>query len=77
MIAFTDTLVSAPPRTLIVVRRRDEATYHFLKARLAGVPGVEVRLDRREDEAKASGIERRRRGYSRFNAFGILVVRRP
>jgi hypothetical protein len=73
---FTETTVSAPPRTLILVRRRDEATYHFLKARLAGVRGVEVRLDRREDESKEPVVERRRRGYTRFNAFGVLVVRR-
>ena len=72
---FTDTLVSAPPRTLIVVRRRDEATYHFLKSRLAGVRGVEIRLDRREDESRAP-VSERRRTCSRFNAFGILVVRR-
>lgn len=74
MIAFTDTLVSAPPRTLIVVRRSDEATYHFLKTRLAGVRGVEVTLDRRQSDSREPGD--RRRTSSRFNAFGILVVRR-
>ncbi|MBI1736831.1 MAG: hypothetical protein HYR51_16815 [Candidatus Rokubacteria bacterium] len=75
MIAFTDTLVSAPARTLIVVRRSDEATYHFLKTRLAAVRGVEVRLDRRESESRGPAYERRR-PFSRFNAFGVLVVRR-
>ena len=71
---FTETRASAPPRTLIVVRRRDEDTYHFLKGRLAGVQGVEVRLDRREDESRPPAHDRRRAG-SRFNAFGVLVVR--
>jgi hypothetical protein len=75
MMLFTDAPVSAPPRTLIIVRRHDEATYHFLKARLAGVRGVEVTLDRREREASTPANERRRKS-SRFNAFGIQVVRR-
>ena len=71
---FTDTLGGASPRTLIVVRRHDEATYHYLKSRLAAVRGVEVRLDRRERDASAPSMDRRR-GRSRFNALGILVVR--
>jgi hypothetical protein len=75
MMLFTGTVVSAPPRTLIVVRRCDEATYHFLKGRLAAVRGVEVRLDRRESDALAPENDRRRTG-SRFNAFGIQVIRR-
>ena len=70
----TETRRSASPRTLIVVRRRDEATYHFLKARLAGVSGVELRLDRREDDMRPPADDRRRT-RSGFNAFGVLVVR--
>jgi hypothetical protein len=70
----TETRVGASPRTLIVVRRRDEDTYHFLKGRLAGVRGVEIRLDRREDDSQPPANDRRRTP-ARFNALGILVVR--
>jgi hypothetical protein len=75
MVVFTDALVNTRSRFLIVVRRGDQATYEYLRKRLAGVYGVEIMLDRREHRPAAPSDDRRR-APTRFNAFGVLLVRR-
>lgn len=80
MITFTEPVIIAPvapsrTRYLIVVRRSDESTYHYLKARLGGVRDVEIALDRRTALSPPTSDDRRR-APAGFNAFGVLLVRR-
>ncbi len=75
MVVLTDVLVRKRMHYLIVVRRGEEATYEYLKARFASVRDVDVMLDRRAPSPAATPDERRR-ARSHFNAFGILLVRR-
>ena len=63
-------------RYLIVVRRSDESTFEYLKERLATVQDVEVTLDRRAADAPTRPDDRRLTS-PRFNALGIMLVRRP
>ena len=74
MVVVTEAV--APPRTrfLIVVRRGDEATYRYLKKRMATLRDVEIVLDRREPSDGKT--DDRRQSRADFNVFGILLVRK-
>lgn len=74
MVSFAAALSPRAASYLIVVRRGDDGTYRYLCDRLAGVRGVEVTLDRRTGAAEAPA--ERRRTPVRFNAFGVMLVRR-
>ena len=75
MLVVTEAVALPRTRFLIVVRRGDEATYRYLKERMATLQDVEIVLDRREaSNGKTSGD--RRQSRAGFNVFGVLLVKR-
>jgi hypothetical protein len=75
--------VSERSRFLVVVSRRDSTLFDHLARGLAGTAGVEVVLDRRQEQRRKGGAqpddrrrgERRLHPEPRFPALGSEVVR--